>query len=92
MSEDHYPSGVPIPWWRKPGAYTPPPTGAKAEAVHLEAKVNDLELCLKGNPQSKRWQELNVELTNKKQELLFMKRRLAGRTPQMKSWAGPLPG
>jgi hypothetical protein len=73
-------------------SYVPPPTGEAKQAADLEKRINDLELCLKGNPISKRWQGLNVELTNKKQELLFMKRRLAGRTPNMKSWADPLPG
>jgi hypothetical protein len=92
MSEEGYPSGAQIPWWEKPGHYEPPPTGAKKEAIDLEERVNDLELCLKGNPTSKRWQELNAELTNKKGELLNKKRYLAGRTPQMESWADPLPG
>lgn len=72
-------------------SYVPSPTGVAGQVAHLEERINDLELCLKGNPASKRWQELNVELTNKKQEFLFMKRRLAGRTPEMESWADPLP-
>ena len=62
------------------------------QADSLERTVADLKLCLAGNPASKRWQELNVELTNKETQLLFMKRRLAHRTPQMESWADPLPG
>lgn len=71
-------------------SYVPSPTGVAGQVAHLEEGVNDLELCLKGNPASKRWQELNVELTNKERELLHMRRRLAGRTPQMESWADPL--
>ena len=62
------------------------------QADSLEKKVADLELCLKGNPISKRWQELNLELTNKKNDLLLMKRRLAGRNSTMESWRYPLPG
>lgn len=73
-------------------SYVPPPTGEAATAVFLQEKIADIELCMKGNPASKRWQKLNIELTNKKGELLYIKRRLAGRTPQMKSWADPLPG
>jgi len=92
MDKESYPSGAPIPWWEKPGHYEPPPTGARAQALYLEQRISDLERCLTGDATSKRWQELNVELTNKKSELLHMKRRLAGRTPQMKSWADPLPG
>lgn len=73
-------------------SYVPSPTGVAGQIAHLEERVNDLELCLKGNPASKRWKELNVELTGKKMTLLHMKRRLAGRTPQMESWNDPLPG
>jgi len=75
-----------VPSWIPPET----PSGVKAQAIQLDERVNDLERCLRGDQTSKRWQELNVELTNKKQELLFMKRRLAGRTPQMASWADPL--
>jgi len=66
--------------------------GYVRSADRLEQDIADLELCLAGNSRSKKWQEIKVILTNKKQELLHMKRRLAGRTPQMESWADPLPG
>ena len=66
--------------------------GYVRSADRLEQDISDLELCLAGNGRSKKWQEINIILTNKKRELLYMKRRLAGRTPQMNSWADPLPG
>jgi len=64
---------------------------AEEQVLRLERVVFDLERCLKGDATSIRWQELNGELTNKKEQLLHMRRRLAGRTPQMESWADPLP-
>jgi len=70
----------------------PGPGGEEKGIIRLEEKVYDLERCLAGDRTSTRWQELNVELTNNKQELLHKKRRFAGRTPQMKSWEDPLPG
>ena len=70
-----------------------PGLGSEDEkALRLEQAISDLDRCLKGDATSERWQELNIELTNKKGDLLHMKRRLAGRTPQMESWADPLPG
>lgn len=68
------------------------PTGYELQVASLKSKITDLELCLKGNPTSKRWQEINVEINKLKGTLLDMRRRLAGRTPQMESWADPLPG
>ena len=70
----------------------PEPSGYERAAINLEKRISDLQKCLAGDSTSERWKELNIELTNKKQELLSMKRRLAGRTPQMASWADPLPG
>ena len=70
----------------------PGPGARELEALRLEQEVHDLERCLAGDATSTRWIELNVELTNKKETLLHMKRRLLGRTPQMESWADPLPG
>ena len=35
----------------------------------LKEDILDLEQCLAGNSQSKRWQNINMELTNKKGEL-----------------------
>ena len=69
----------------------PGPRQKEAEAARKEEVIADLKLCLDGNPASKRWQLLKVELTNKEAELLNLKRYLAGRTPQMESWADPLP-
>lgn len=57
----------------------------------LEAQIIDLEQCLAGNPKSTKWQEINIHLTNIKGQLLNEKRRFAGRNPNMKSWADPLP-
>lgn len=83
---------IETPYWRlkKPEPIVSPPTGMAKQEFELEHTVSDLEACLRGDATSKRWQELNRELTNKKQELLHVKRRLAGRTPQMASWADPL--
>lgn len=66
-----------------------PSTGERMDAI-LEEEVNDIEQCLAGNPASKRWQKISVELANKKQELLFSRRRHAGRQPSMDSWNDPL--
>jgi hypothetical protein len=71
--------------------YVPPPHGMHLRADRLEGEISDLERCLKGDSGSERWQKLKVELTNKKKELLFMRRRFAGRNPMMKSWNDPLP-
>jgi len=70
----------------------PGPSTQEKLATHLEEEISDLQKCLAGDSTSKRWKDLNIELTNKKAELLYMKRRLAGRTPLMASWADPLPG
>ena len=70
----------------------PGPGTQEAAAARKQAEIDDLKLCLTGNPASERWQLLKMELANKDQELLCMKRRLAGRTPMMESWADPLPG
>ena len=68
------------------------PSPREREATSLEEEISDLQKCLAGDSTSERWKSLNIELTNKKSELLHMKRRLAGRTPLMASWADPLPG
>ena len=68
------------------------PSPRERDATYLEEQISDLQRCLAGDSTSKRWESLNIELTNKKQELLYMKRILAGRTPLMASWADPLPG
>jgi len=91
MSREYYPNAKSGALFEARQAYVEPPSGYEAQANKLEEVVNDLEQCLKGNATSKRWQELNVELTNKKGTLLMMRRRLAGRTPQMESWEDPLP-
>jgi len=91
MSKDYYPNAKAGALFEARQAYVEPPSAFEAQANKLEERVNDLEQCLKGDPTSKRWQELNVELTNKKETLLMMRRRLAGRTPQMESWEDPLP-
>jgi hypothetical protein len=70
----------------------PGPSPRERDATYLEEEISDLQKCLAGDSTSKRWKDLNIELTNKKSELLYMKRRLAGRTPLMASWADPLPG
>jgi len=67
------------------------PGSEELAIIRLERGAQDLERCLTGDATSIRWQQLKVELTNKKQELLHMKRRFAGRTPSMESWADPLP-
>lgn len=69
----------------------PKPGIREQDVLRSDQKFHDLERCLAGDPTSKRWQEINVELTNEKQRLLNMKRRLAGKTPQMDSWGDPLP-
>ena len=68
------------------------PSPQERAATYLEEEISDLQKCLAGDSTSERWKSLNIELTNKKSELLHMKRRLAGRTPLMASWADPLPG
>jgi hypothetical protein len=70
----------------------PIPGYEERETGRLEAEVADWKLCLAGNPASEKWKLLRVELTNKESALLNKKRRFAGRTPQMESWADPLPG
>jgi len=70
----------------------PGPSTEERKRNALQEKISDLEKCLKGDSTSKRWQDIHVELTNDKQALLYLKRRLAGRTPLMDSWADPLPG
>jgi hypothetical protein len=60
-------------------------------ADKLESEIADWKLCLAGNPASEKWKLLEIELTNKEVELLHRRRRIAGRTPQMESWADPLP-
>jgi len=92
MSKDYYPNAKSGALFEARRAYVEPPSGYEAQANKLEEALNDLEQCLKGNATSKRWQELNVELTNKKGTLLMMRKRLAGRTPQMESWEDPLHG
>lgn len=92
MSRDYYPNAKAGKLFEARQANVPPLEGVAAEAALKEERVKDLEMCLAGNSKSKRWQNLHVELTNKKQELLFIKRRLAGRTPEMESWEDPLPG
>jgi len=72
-------------------AIIPGPSTRQQEATRKEEEIADLKLCLAGNPASKRWQSLKMELTNKEQTLLHLKRYLAGRTPEMESWADPLP-
>jgi hypothetical protein len=67
-------------------------SSGEESALRLEQEVHDIERCLAGDPTSNLWQDLSVKLTNKKEQLLHMKRRLAGRTPQMESWEYPLPG
>lgn len=68
----------------------PGPGTQEAAAARKQAEIDDLKLCLTGNPASERWQLLKMELNNKEAELLNIKRRLAGRMPQMASWAEPL--
>jgi len=92
MGSDYSPNAKTGALFEARQAYVEPPSGYEAQVNKLEEGVNDLEQCLKGNATSKRWQELNVELTNRKGTLLIMRRRLAGRTPQMESWEDPLPG
>ena len=72
-------------------AIIPGPRAGQEEATRKEEEIDDLKLCLAGNPASKRWKTIKIELTNKEQNLLHLKRRLAGRTPEMESWADPLP-
>lgn len=69
----------------------PAPTSEKRVALKLEQEIHDLDRCLAGDATSKKWQELKVDLDTKKGELLHTRRRLAGRTPDMKSWTDPLP-
>ena len=68
------------------------PSTQEKLATYLEEEISDLQKCLAGDSTSQRWKSLNIELTNKRSELLYMKRKLAGRTPLMASWADPLPG
>lgn len=42
----------------------------------LEKKREDLELCMAGNPVSKKWQEINIQLTNVKGELQAIRNRM----------------
>jgi len=39
----------------------------------LNEEIIDLQQCVAGNSTSKRWQEINKELTNKKSELKHLK-------------------
>jgi len=64
---------------------------AEIQADQKQAAIDDLKKCLSGDSSSKRWQFLKMELTNKEFELLMIKRRFTGRTPDMESWADPLP-
>ena len=68
----------------------PGPGTQEVAAARKEAEIEDLKLCLTGNPASERWKLLKIELTNKEAELLNIKRRLAGRTPKMQNWNDPL--
>jgi len=68
----------------------PEVTGVAADAIHLEHKIADWERALAGDRSSEKHQQTTIELNGMKQDLLFMRRRLAGRTPQMQSWNDPL--
>ena len=68
----------------------PEVTGVAADAIRLEQRIADWERALAGDRRSEKHQELTVQLNNLKEQLLHMRRRLAGRTPQMASWADPL--
>jgi uncharacterized coiled-coil protein SlyX len=54
----------------------PGPSSRDKEIALLEEKIQDLEMCLAGNPASKRWQELNVILTNTKHTLQTIQNRI----------------
>jgi hypothetical protein len=63
-------------------SYVPPPTGVNKQIAHLEEEVDDLEKCLAGNPTSKTWQQINIKLTNKKDELRLKIRSLHTHGPE----------
>ena len=71
----------------KPGLST-----VERQAASLAEDILDIKQTLQGGILTKHRQALELELTIKEGELLNIRRRLAGRTPQMASWADPLPG
>jgi len=68
----------------------PEPPAIPRLVALLENEIADWERALAGDRRSAKHQELTIQLQNMKDKLLHMKRRMAGRTPQMKSWADPL--
>ena len=68
----------------------PGPGAVERDVILLQNKIADWERCLDGDRRSAKHQEMTVQLNDMKQDLLHMRRRLAGRTPSMKSWADPL--
>ena len=63
-------------------SYVPPPTGTQKKIEWLQDEISDLEKCLVGNPASKLWQEINIKLTNKKDELRLKTRSLHTHGPE----------
>jgi len=92
MRGDHSPNAKVGYLFETRQAIVDPPKGMEEKIIRLEKGVLDLQECLAGNSKSERWQKIKIELTNLEGTLLITKRRAAGRTPQMESWADPLPG
>ena len=55
----------------------PGPSWQDKEISRLEEKIQDLEMCLAGNPASKAWQDLNLRLTDTKHTLQTIRNRIA---------------
>jgi hypothetical protein len=55
----------------------PGPSARDKEIALLEEKIQDLEMCLAGNPASKKWRELNIILANTKHTLQTIRNRIA---------------
>jgi hypothetical protein len=68
----------------------PGPSFREKEVARLAEDVNDIKQTLAGVPGTKHRQALELELTKAEGNLLNKRRRLAGRNPQMESWADPL--
>ena len=68
----------------------PEPGAVEQQVIFLQNKITDWDRCLAGDGGSEKHQQMTIELNGMKQDLLHMRRRLAGRTPSMKSWEDPL--
>jgi len=72
-------------------SYVPPPTGTQKKIVWLQDQIADIERCLNGNQASKLWQEINTQLTRKKDELRLKIRSLHTHGPETSVTGEPRP-